>query len=80
MPHDGGKRIPVLVVSGFLGSGKTTLVQHLLRMAQAHGTRVAVISNEFGALGRGVRRGLRLLPAVGRTARHVTNAVGASAA
>jgi cobalamin biosynthesis protein CobW len=45
------KRIPVLVVSGFLGSGKTTLVRHLLREAQADGTRVAVISNEFGALG-----------------------------
>jgi cobalamin biosynthesis protein CobW len=45
------KRIPVLVVSGFLGSGKTTLVRHLLQAAQAAGTRVAVISNEFGALG-----------------------------
>jgi G3E family GTPase len=45
------KRIPVLVVSGFLGSGKTSLVRHLLQDAQAHGTRVAVISNEFGALG-----------------------------
>ena len=44
-------RIPVLVVSGFLGSGKTTLVRHLLRDAQASGARVAVISNEFGALG-----------------------------
>lgn len=45
------KRIPVLVVSGFLGSGKTSLVRHLLQEAQANGTRVAVISNEFGALG-----------------------------
>lgn len=45
------KRIPVLIVSGFLGSGKTSLVRHLLNDAQAHGTRVAVISNEFGALG-----------------------------
>jgi cobalamin biosynthesis protein CobW len=44
-------RIPVLVVSGFLGSGKTTLVSHLLRQAQAEGTRLAVVSNEFGALG-----------------------------
>ena len=44
-------RIPVLVVSGFLGSGKTTLVRHLLREAQASGARVAVVSNEFGALG-----------------------------
>lgn len=45
------QRIPVLVVSGFLGSGKTTLVRHLLRQAQDSGARVAVVSNEFGALG-----------------------------
>lgn len=45
------KRIPVLVVSGFLGSGKTSLVRHLLQKAQERGTRVAVVSNEFGALG-----------------------------
>jgi cobalamin biosynthesis protein CobW len=45
------KPIPVLVVSGFLGSGKTTLVRHLLQAAQRTGERVAVISNEFGALG-----------------------------
>jgi cobalamin biosynthesis protein CobW len=40
--------IPALVVSGFLGSGKTTLVQHLLRQAQEEGVKVAIISNEFG--------------------------------
>jgi len=45
------QRIPVLVVSGFLGSGKTTLVSYLLQQAQAEGTRLAVVSNEFGALG-----------------------------
>jgi G3E family GTPase len=45
------KRIPVLVVSGFLGSGKTTLVCHLLQEAQVKGARIAVVSNEFGALG-----------------------------
>src|SRR5262245_20038055 len=44
-------RIPVLVVSGFLGAGKTTLVRHLLQEAQRTGVRVAVVSNEFGALG-----------------------------
>ncbi|MDP2304456.1 MAG: CobW family GTP-binding protein [Pseudomonadota bacterium] len=43
--------MPVLVVSGFLGSGKTTLVRHLLEDAQARGERVAIVSNEFGALG-----------------------------
>jgi G3E family GTPase len=45
------KRIPVLVVSGFLGSGKTTLVSYLLQQAQAQGRRIAVVTNEFGALG-----------------------------
>ena len=51
MHNQADQRIPVLVVSGFLGSGKTTLVRHLLREAQDSGARVAVISNEFGALG-----------------------------
>jgi cobalamin biosynthesis protein CobW len=45
------KRIPVLVISGFLGSGKTTLVSYVLKEAQAKGARIAVVSNEFGALG-----------------------------
>jgi cobalamin biosynthesis protein CobW len=49
--HLPDKRIPVLVVSGFLGSGKTTLVSYLLKEAQAKGARIAVVSNEFGALG-----------------------------
>ncbi len=44
-------RVPVLVVGGFLGSGKTTLVRRLLADAQARGVRMAVISNEFGELG-----------------------------
>jgi len=43
--------IPALVVSGFLGSGKTTLVRRLLDHAQACGTRVAFVSNELGELG-----------------------------
>lgn len=44
-------QIPVLIVSGFLGSGKTTLVRHLLDNAIQRGIRAAVISNEFGELG-----------------------------
>jgi cobalamin biosynthesis protein CobW len=44
-------RVPALVVSGFLGSGKTTLVRRLLAEARATGVRVAVVSNEFGELG-----------------------------
>lgn len=45
------KRIPALVLSGFLGSGKTTLVQRLLADAAERGIRVALISNELGELG-----------------------------
>jgi cobalamin biosynthesis protein CobW len=49
--YDSTRKIPALVVSGFLGSGKTTLVRHLLECAQKEGVRMAVISNEFGELG-----------------------------
>ena len=44
-------RVPALVVSGFLGSGKTSLVRHLLEQARQQGVRVAIVSNEFGDLG-----------------------------
>jgi len=48
---DADRKIPALVVSGFLGSGKTTLVRGLLEHAQRHGERVALVSNELGELG-----------------------------
>lgn len=40
--------LPVTVIGGYLGAGKTTLVNHLLR--QAGGRRLAVLVNDFGAL------------------------------
>jgi G3E family GTPase len=43
------KNIPVTVISGFLGAGKTTLVNHLL--AQNAGMTIGVIVNEFGEVG-----------------------------
>jgi len=43
------QKIPVTVITGFLGAGKTTLVRHLL--AHANGKRIALIINEFGEMG-----------------------------
>lgn len=40
--------LPLTILGGFLGAGKTTLVNHLLR--NARGLRLAVLVNEFGAL------------------------------
>jgi G3E family GTPase len=40
--------IPVTVIGGYLGAGKTTLVNHLLR--ESRGRRLAVLVNDFGAL------------------------------
>ncbi len=47
--HERGARIPVIVVTGFLGAGKTTLVKNFIESAAGHGT--AVVVNEFGAEG-----------------------------
>ncbi len=41
-------RIPVTVIGGYLGAGKTTLVNHLLRARE--GRRIAVLVNDFGEL------------------------------
>lgn len=40
--------LPVTVIGGYLGAGKTTLINHLLRTAD--GLRLAVLVNEFGEL------------------------------
>ncbi len=42
-------KLPVTVITGFLGSGKTTLVRHL--MQNPGGRRLAVVVNEFGDVG-----------------------------
>jgi G3E family GTPase len=41
-------QLPLTILGGFLGAGKTTLVNHLLR--HADGRRLAVLVNEFGEL------------------------------
>ncbi|MGW0389812.1 CobW family GTP-binding protein [Streptomyces sp. NPDC003042] len=40
--------IPVVVLAGFLGSGKTTVLNHLL--AHRGGTRIGVVVNDFGSI------------------------------
>lgn len=42
------KETPVILISGYLGAGKTTLINNLLR--QPNGKRLAVLVNEFGEL------------------------------
>lgn len=42
------KKIPVLIVSGFLGSGKTTFLQHMLKHCQNKGWKPGIILNELG--------------------------------
>lgn len=42
-------KIPITVLTGFLGSGKTTLINNLI--SQDHGIRFAIIENEFGEVG-----------------------------
>ena len=42
----GKNTVPVIILGGFLGAGKTTILNHLLR--EALGARIAVIVNDFG--------------------------------
>lgn len=43
------KKVPITILTGFLGSGKTTLLNRILK--ENHGKKIAVIENEFGAVG-----------------------------
>lgn len=43
------RKIPITILTGFLGSGKTTLLNRILK--ENHGKKIAVIENEFGAVG-----------------------------
>ncbi len=42
-------KVPVTIITGFLGAGKTTLIRHVLENAK--GRRLALIVNEFGDIG-----------------------------
>ena len=42
-------KIPVTIITGFLGAGKTTLIRHVLE--HANGRRLALVINEFGDVG-----------------------------
>ncbi|MBU2943843.1 cobalamin biosynthesis protein CobW [Shimia thalassica] len=43
------EKLPVTVITGFLGSGKTTLIRNLMQNPQ--GKRLAIVVNEFGDVG-----------------------------
>ncbi|KIZ07164.1 Putative metal chaperone yciC [Monoraphidium neglectum] len=42
-------RVPITVVTGFLGAGKTTLINYILK--GNHGKKIAIIENEYGEVG-----------------------------
>ncbi len=46
--QDAAAPLPLTILSGYLGAGKTTLVNHLLR--NANGRRLVVLVNDFGEL------------------------------
>ena len=42
------RSIPVTIIAGFLGAGKTSLLNHILH--GQHGKRIAVLVNDFGSI------------------------------
>ena len=49
LPPASHRKIPATVITGFLGAGKTSLIRHLLETS--HGSRLALVINEFGEVG-----------------------------
>uniref|UniRef100_A0A7S3JV87 CobW C-terminal domain-containing protein n=1 Tax=Aureoumbra lagunensis TaxID=44058 RepID=A0A7S3JV87_9STRA len=48
MSEEKGDKTPFVIVTGFLGAGKTTLVNHILK--EQSSKRICVIENEFGEI------------------------------
>ncbi len=44
------ERIPIALIAGFLGAGKTTFLSHILSGGALNGKKCAVLVNEFGKL------------------------------
>ena len=49
MDANNATRVPIVIITGFLGSGKTTVLNHLVQQPGMRST--AVIINEFGEIG-----------------------------